>query len=248
MNPMLLAMLLQAGLGAAQGGIGAAQNASQENTRRKTAEGQRARLQGIIDRIRDVNYADVDMAQSSAYTSALNQAGASAASRGVSGGVKNATQDRVLSGAIADLARFKTQDQLAREREIADIYGNDAFSVPEGEMDVFGQLLLGGLLGAAGGGAEGLGNAIGTGEWPGPGGGAQLSNADASFNEGVGDLSANLTRRANRGDGGLSSMSAPALPSGGGGGTQQFSAGAGLFDSVLDDMLVRSSNTSIQRG
>lgn len=260
MDPIVLSMLLQAGLGAISGGFGAGQQASQENARRRAAEGQRARLLGLIDQIRDVGYADVDMAQSAAYTDALNQATAGAASRGVSGGVRNAAQDRVLAGAIADLARFKEQDQRAREQQIAGILQNDAFGVPEGQMDVVGQGLLGGLIGLAGGGAEGLGNVLGNTELSaelfgsdGGGGGGGGATAGASPGDAAGAFSRDplgfLT-----GGGATSRSSGSQLrssgPTGGGGGgsPMQFTPGAGLTGGVLGDMLVRSANTSTQRG
>lgn len=260
MNPALLAMLIQSGLGLVSGGIGSSQNAQEENSRRRAAARQRQRLQNLINEIRSVNYADVDMAQSAAYTNATNQATASAASRGVSGGQRGATQDRVLSGAIADLARFKTEDQRARNQQVAGILQNDAYTVPEDPMSVMGQFLLGSLMGAAGGGAEGLGAVLGnselSGELFGSGGGAGPT-PDASFDsDSLGFVTgANMGGNATRSFGGGASLQAPG--GGGGGGAYPSSmqlqgtgggAGAGLYGGVLGDMLTRTTNTSIQRG
>jgi len=171
-------------ISAIAGGIGSAVNRGNavrdENARRRAAEAQRQRVQAALDvararvedqlgMIRDVDYTGVGDAASSAYTAADETALARSLASGVRGGAANRVRNDVLSGAIADLARFKTEDQRNREQIVANVMANlgqleqqylndDSFDVPEGEMNTFVESLLAMLLGGAGGAAEAAGN------------------------------------------------------------------------------------------
>lgn len=148
--PAVAAALISAFGGLFGSAISANQRSRQEQAARNAAAAQRARAMDLINRIRDVNYADVDMAGSQAYTQARNATAANMAQRGLRGGAVNAAQNSVLAQTLGNLAQFKAQDQRAREQMVANILNDPAFDMSAERVDVLGNTLLGGLAGGAG--------------------------------------------------------------------------------------------------
>lgn len=164
MNPILSLLGSLAGginpglllLSALGGGIASGAQANRASTQNKrTAERAkeiRNQLLGVIGRVRNADYSSLDSATSRVYNRNYEAGAANAASRGITGGASQRQQsNNMLAEAVAQLAQFKTQDQLAREQTVADIYGNEAFAVPDPSTINPGRdALMAFLTGAAG--------------------------------------------------------------------------------------------------
>lgn len=155
----LLGMLA---LGALQGGISAATSSAQARAEAQVQGRRRARLNQLIKRIRNPDYSGVEAAQSRDFTRAVQAAEAQAAQGNVfnTPGAQGRS-DNIMAEMMADLARFKIQDEAERNRTIAGLLQDQAFSsLPPEAINVGLNALLGTLTGAAGGAAQAVGDRI----------------------------------------------------------------------------------------
>lgn len=160
----VIAALVGAGSSGLGGGISAFGQSRAEQGRRDAATASRARLNQLMGRIQDTNYADVNQAASGQLGRADRAIQAQTAARGVRGGQAGASRDRALGQALAQLAQFKQQDQLQRQQAVGQLLQDPSFSVPSGDVDILGNTMLGALGGAAGGAAQGAGAILGNEE------------------------------------------------------------------------------------
>ncbi len=160
----IIAALVGAGSSALGGGISAFGQARSQQQMRDTARTKRNRLNQLMGRIQDTNYADVNQAASGQAGRADRAIQAQAAARGLEGGQVGASRDRALGQALAQLAQFKQQDQLQRQQSVGQLLQDPAFDVPTQDVNILGDTALGFLGGAAGGAAQGAGAILGNEE------------------------------------------------------------------------------------
>lgn len=140
------------------GGLGSAISAgSTEGANRRTAEGaaaQRRSLKTVLHELRNPDYNGVDAKFMLDLGRTMGQLRAQQAQRGTTGsGRGDLAFSSAITNGLADLAKFKAQDQTQRDQQIAQILSNPAFSAPNPETFDPTAAFFRGLLGGAAGGA-----------------------------------------------------------------------------------------------
>lgn len=154
----LAASFLQGAIGS---GIQANQAARENERNRLVMQMRRSELQPIIDRLRKArDYFGVDEQFVRDFSRASDQANQQAAQSGMTnagrGGLDQVQGDLLASG-LAELARFKTQDDMQREQMLAQILSDPTLYGGQLPPENVGAQTA---WGALGGGVAGLGSAL----------------------------------------------------------------------------------------
>jgi len=143
------------------------QAANARNEQIRMARARREELQPIIDKLSKArDYFDVDEQMVRDFSRASNQLTAQAASTGMTNagtGGLDANRADLLGSMLAQLAQFKTQDDMQRTEMLAKILSDPDLQVGElQEGDVAGQTLLASILGGFTGAASNLNSYMST--------------------------------------------------------------------------------------
>lgn len=160
--PLILAMLISAAAGAAGSGIEGFQATKANRREAAGLAGQRARLEPILNRLRNPNFGSLDRKAVDDMSRASDQISSNRAASGMTDagrGGADAMNSEVLSSILAQLAGDKQQATFQNEQLMAEILSNPIFSAPSpNEFNPW----LDGALGFVGGAAAGAGKVAGT--------------------------------------------------------------------------------------